>query len=298
MEVGDDSYTKDVCEKEALLNLILRDVSYSPLRMSKGPSLKDKETACGSFVVSATINQKVRDGGINLRYSINSNVFARLKKKLGKKRELIPFLERKLNVQAKVSAYIDYVIKNEIKVTDEEIDFIHRSIKRSNEVAMATNAVVYALASNVWVEAQSKKVKFDVLAVKYDTISEERKPGEWGEFTATDLEDESALLKAIRDTPKGGISPLVETSEGLVIVKVEDKMGFGRAVDINKNPERYVLKKILFPLAVSYKEETVEETRANIFKHKRRKRGKEILDQLIKGADIRYPNGNVIWKER
>lgn len=295
LKVGGQIFTKNDCERDAELAGALKSrvAQFRNLEIS----LRDKEIVCGNFIVFASVRDKIEKQKLNLKYQVNSNKLIRLRRQLGKRNErLFPALEVKLKREAEISSYVDYVLADSINVTSNEIAYIHHKIRRYNETAQMTNALVYAHATNVWKQVISSG-EFDKYAQKYDERPEHGGPGEWGVFDASQLEGDGDLLSVVRATPEGAVTSPIEADGGLLIVKVVKKMGAGPKVAINNDPERFELKRIFFQLPVFYKTETYEETYNNILNTKKKRRAKEIIDEVVKSSKIQYPNGNIIWKQ-
>ena len=297
LKVGGLTFTKNDCERDAELAVTLKS-RVAQLRQLRNTevTLRDKEIVCGNFIVYASVRDKIEKQKLNLKYQVNSNKLIRLRRLLGKRnKRLFPVLEGKLKREAEISSYVDYVLSDSINVSSNEIAYIHHKIKRYNETAQLTNTLVYAHATNVWKQVISSG-EFDKYAQKYDERPEHGGPGEWGVFDASQLEGDGELLSVVRATPEGAVTSPIEADGGLLIVKVIKKMGSGAKVAINNDPERFELKRIFFQLPAFYKMETYEETYNNIFNAKKKRRAKEIIDEVVKSSKIQYPNGNIIWK--
>lgn len=156
-----------------------------------------------------------------------------------------------------------------------------------NEMMTQTNALIYARATNVWIQLKNG-ADFVATARQFTEIPEEvTDNGEWGTLDDQFLRDDPALLAAVKNLKPGAFTPPMEGDNGLMIAKLNGVTDDGA----------YELSRIFFrlPLMIDYPapEElvsTAKRTHAkNIFN--------DLLNRLKKTADVKYPHGQDLFKQ-
>lgn len=172
-----------------------------------------------------------------------------------------------------------------VTVSEADIDGRLQSIADYNTTATATNALIFARATNVWQEVVAKTISFEDAAKKYSEDMYIAEGCEWGMFTRDQLEDEKAV-KALLPTLKiGDITPPVESDGGLAILRLDPS-------DEEKN---ITLSRIFFRLPMYFNEETREEAARTIREEKEREAINEQLKALIQTLKVEYPDGQNLF---
>lgn len=165
--------------------------------------------------------------------------FAAVLEKLdGGERRLVRDIARRELLCARMREKIKEEIQ--IAVSPEEIREHAERLRRYNEIAMATNRLVYARATNVWEELRGG-ADFAAAAKRWseDTDTESCS---WGTFPLSSMDEEPALRAAVGQLKPGAFTPPVEGDNGLLIVRL-------RAIESGANPPLYDLERIFFQLA-------------------------------------------------
>lgn len=170
------------------------------------------------------------------------------------------------------------VAKAAIKVSAEEIDKVINGIKRANEVAMATNRLVYAHATNVWNQIKSRKFTFEEAVSDFSEEEVLSEGGEWGMFSKDMLKDEVQLLKILESAKAGDITPPIESDNGLAIIKISSL-----PTDEDAN---YHIARIFFRLPLMYEEPSRSEVGQGLKKREEEKAVSDKFKELVKAARI------------
>ena len=181
----------------------------------------------------------------------------------------------------------DVVQSADIIITDEMVKERQEQIKKANVRAAATNAFVFAKATNVWQKIVAKELTFEEAASKFSEDAYINEGCEWGTFTRDQLDGEDGVLALLPTLKTGDITPPVESDDGLAILRKDEDDG----------DKTYSFSRVFFRLPYFYDEETPEEACAAL------REGK--ITELIRGAirdniaklKIEYPSGtNLVWK--
>lgn len=292
VSIDDFQYTKEMCEEDARLITALKKTKK---KKSQDIVVTDRErsVACSNFISRCTVEKALTSIGVSSRNDVDPKRVKALARRLNLKKSNISeeALKRRFERDALIASYVNLIVSNDYPVTSNQIINAQNRIKWSNEISEATNALVYATASNVYARIK-KGEDFFQLAKEFDQLPVHGDPGEWGRITASWYSDDAAFLKLLKETPIGGITPPVEADEGLLIVKVLSKKSLEK--DGNKE-DYYDLQRIYFKLPIFYKEESYEDTKKNIHKAKCEKLAREIIDKAIKDVKVVYPNGKIKW---
>lgn len=191
-------------------------------------------------------------------------------------------------VDEELDARIDYVVATNailkarpIVVTDEDVQKRIQSIKDYNARAVATNAVVWAKATNVWNEVMANTNQFEELAKKYSEDEYISSGCEWGMFTRDLLSDEVALGVYLPTMKVGDITPPIESDGGLAIVRMDE----------SDDPKNLSFSRIFFRLPMFYDEETADEARQNLIETRTKDEIGETLKEYAAKLKVEYPDG-------
>ena len=211
------------------------------------------------------------------------------------KASLPPALQGILDSQIAMEALLsavrdDEFAKRPMEISQETIDQRIGNIQKYNEIALATNALVFARATNVWEQILAGG-DFTALAEKY-TEDEDGKGegGEWGLFELGQLTDDAEVVKLLREMKPGDISMPIEGDNGLMIMKLENVT--------DTEPPRYEISRIFFQLPEIFDIPAAEEMMAEEIKEYKTKILEERVRDLVIKAKIEYPYGKAILDEQ
>lgn len=168
-----------------------------------------------------------------------------------------------------------------IEVTDEEVAHRLAQIEAYNQRAAATNALVYAQASNVWQQVVAATNRFEELAAQFSQDEYIAQGCEWGMFTQDQLRDETMLKECLQKMKVGDLTPPIESDGGLAIVRL----------DPSDDSANITLSRIFFRLPMFYDAEKPAEAKAELLRQRQSQLIRETIDREIKKLKIEYPDG-------
>ena len=181
----------------------------------------------------------------------------------------------------------DVIHSATIVITDEMVNERQGQIKRANERAAATNACVFAKATNVWQKIVSAELTFEDAASKYSEDEYIKEGCDWGCFTRDQLEGEEGVLALLPTIKTGDITPPIESDGGLAILRKDE----------DDNPKTFSFSRVFFRLPYFYDEETSEQARAALHEQKTTELIRATMKKNIDKLKVEYPNGtNMVWK--
>lgn len=159
----------------------------------------------------------------------------------------------------------------DVSVSEEELDVAMARLSAYADMAAATNALVYARATNVWNEIR-RGADFSSMAARW---SEDDDPSscEWGAFPLAALDDSPELQRILPKMSLGDVTPPVEGDNGLVVVRLAD-------VDRSTDPVCYCLDRIFFKLPECAPPLSRDEIARKIAEERRRRQ----LDSLLRSV--------------
>ena len=190
-------------------------------------------------------------------------------------------------------------VADAMTVTDAAVSNQVAIMLREDAQARATNAVIYATASNVWIRAFNG-VDFAALADQYSqepgkgpggvVLNALKKPAECdaNDFAVEKLEDGSnPVWESISKLRDGDLTPPLSTAEGLAVYKcvkyIEKSESTGAPA--------WILARIVFHRALLYPELTPAEVRERMELDLRQKAYARFSNGLHEGAKVEFPNG-------
>lgn len=172
-------------------------------------------------------------------------------------------------------------------VTDEMIDERLRKIQQANSIAVMTNAVIFAKATNVWERIVANELSFEEAALKFSEDEYIREGCDWGCFTRDQLEGEDAVLALLPTIKAGDITPPIESDGGVSILRKDE----------DDNEKTYSFSRVFFKLPYFYEEETREQARAALAEHEEKELIQEAIRANIGKLKVEYPDGtNMVWE--
>ena len=233
--VGKESLTLDSVEKMAHLRVKLEMLRAPNMRSEQRERLrqKAKSEAVPFFVQSCLYSAYLAESGMAIPSSERDNYKAKMAGTF--KTKDFNALSGKLTEgeAALLAKQIDGVLaikeakkriiaQTGIIVSEKEKDDFIAKVIRMNALSAATNAAVYARATNVWNKISSREISFEEAAADYSEAEVSEEGGEWGRFSFDNLRGEDELIEAIRKSSPGDVTPPVECDNGLAIIKVLD----------------------------------------------------------------------------
>ena len=210
--------------------------------------------------------------------------------------------ERRVRIEATCSKVRKiYLEKHPVTVRAEEADAFLKRVVNYNAKANATNALVWARASNIWARVKSGE-DFKELAKKFtedDSVSEEG--GEWGTYTLGDLEKEGEgeLARMLASTGVGQTVPPLESDNGVALIRI-DNVTDTYGADITSGPRpfsaHYELSRIYFKLAQTYEISSREENEKEIRQYHEGEAFKAFVMGLLKDDGVEYPCGQTLFE--
>lgn len=181
----------------------------------------------------------------------------------------------------------DVLSATPVVVTDEMARGRIRQIEEANRRAAATNALVFATATNVWRKITSGELTFEAAATKYSQDEYIADGCEWGCFSREQLEDDPAVLALLPKLKTGDITPPVESDGGLAILRKDE----------DDNPKTFSFSRVFFRLPCFFDEETPDEARRTLLEQKATELVQGTIRSYISKLRVEYPDGtNQVWK--
>ena len=169
-----------------------------------------------------------------------------------------------------------------VVVTDEDVQTEIKRVRDYNLTAGATNAFVFAEATNVWRDVQAKKISFEDAAAKFSQDMYISEGCEWGSFTADQLGSEETALKAhLQKMSAGEVTPPVESDGGLAIVRLDER----------DSEQIMTLSRIFFRLPMFFDVPSEEQARQDLKTRRELQVVNDTFEGLAKKFAIEYPNG-------
>lgn len=195
-------------------------------------------------------------------------------------------------VDAEIRDRVDYatvtnaiLAANPVVVTEPMVQKRLKEIADYNARAEATNAVVFARATNVWQKIAGKEITFEDAAKAYSEDAYLAYGCEWGLFTREQLSDEAEVLRLLPTLKVGDVTPPVESDGGLAILRM----------DASDDPDNVAFSRVFFRLPMFYTQETPAEARAALKEELSRERISETLKGVASKLKIEYPDGTNVF---
>lgn len=195
-------------------------------------------------------------------------------------------LDEEIRALAILQTVTNHIIqKANIAVSNEDVQSRISKITDYNRKASATNALVYAQATNIWRRITAKEITFEEAARRYSETSDVDDEAEWGSFTKDQLSDEPDILALWPTLKVHDITPPVEADGGLAILRREE----------NDKDDIYSFSRIFFRLPLLYEVEAPEIIRAELRAEKEHEVVEETLQACASRLKIEYPDGTNIF---
>ena len=199
------------------------------------------------------------------------------------------YLDQAILDHARYIAVTNAIISNgPIVITDTMVSNRIESIVRGNEIVAQTNALIYAHATNIWSQIVSKKIPFDVAATNYSEDVYIKNGSEWGTFSLDQIADDLKLLVMLPTLDIGGITPPIESDNGLAIIRVDER---------SDDRKTYTFSRIFFRLPMLYDVETPDEARETLRKEAELSLIRTKLEAQRAKLKVDYPCGAELFAE-
>lgn len=110
-----------------------------------------------------------------------------------------------------------------LTVTPEEVKAMQTRFQAVHDASVATNAVIYATASNVYHRIRAHEITFEEAVQDFNQDTDMEEDGAWCTVRLSQLEDEPLLAAHLRAAKAGDVLPPLEIDNALCIVKVGAK---------------------------------------------------------------------------
>ena len=192
-------------------------------------------------------------------------------------------------------AYID---KNPDAVEKVDVDAYVKRVENYNRMAAATNALVWAKATNIWNQAKAGADFAELAAEHSEDEGNSDGGGEWGVFRLSDLASDGNLAKVVSALGIGDVSAPVEADNGLNIVKLVDVVDErGESVSGARIGDlRYELARIFFRLPEVYEIPTRDEAARLIRAAAENRAVRKFVEGLVANDGAEFPVGTEIFE--
>lgn len=168
----------------------------------------------------------------------------------------------------------------DVSVSEEELDVAMERLSAYADMAAATNALVYARATNVWNEIR-RGADFASMAARWSE-DDDSSSCEWGAFPLAALDDSPELQRILPEMSPGDVTPPVEGDNGLVVVRLVE-------VDRSFVPASYRLDRIFFRLPECAPTLSRDELAVEIAEERRRSQLAAILRSVREKTVVKRP---------
>ena len=200
-------------------------------------------------------------------------------------------LEKRIAIESTAEAVRIWHEKNyPCSLSADEIAKYRTRQRAYNERAAATNALIFAQATNICRQLASG-LSFEAAVNQYSTDEGEAEGGEWGDFNIDDFKDEPQLKAVVASLKPGDISEPVEGDGGLMIVKLNDYVK-----DVN-GETRLSLSRIFLHLPEFYPELDDQAFAAELKTARQNRMFTEFVKRLVDVSPPIFPNGDSMFED-
>jgi len=213
--------------------------------------------------------------------------------------EEIQTINERVHIEATCSkARKAYLAKNPDAIEKVDVDAYIKRVENYNNMASATNALIWAKATNVWNQIKSGADFAELVAEHSEDEGSSDDGGTWGVFRLSDLSGDGNLAKIVSALDVGAVSAPVEADNGLNIVKLVD------VVDERGEPVsgarigdlRYELARIFFRLPEIYEIPARDEAARLIHEAATDRAARKFVQGLIANDGAEFPVGTEIFE--
>lgn len=214
--------------------------------------------------------------------------------------------ERMFYYEVGVSYLMNKVIAKRIPpkavVNEQFVSNVQASVRQDNLMATKTNEMRRAFLTQLRNRIVAGEIPFEKAAAEYSLTFDGQKPknfsGDWGTVEERDMNDPK-LAAAVFALKRGEISPVLEDSDRLHLVKVEQIIPAKKDADDRiVSRERRKLKHVYLPKEELY----VEDSPIVLTQDLKRQMQQQAVDAFIMGLmtngtnKVEYPNGRVLFR--
>ena len=191
-----------------------------------------------------------------------------------------------------------FISKNKAKIKPIPTASFMSYLTNYNHAAEATNAVIWARATNLWQKAKAGGDFGELAGANTEDESHPEK-GEWGAFRIGDLGGDGDLEKVVAAMKVGDVSPPLEADNGLNIIRLD------AVTDVRDNPisdaqrnasSRYHLSRIFLRLPEIYDIPPAEEAAATLKMKAEDDEFLKFLQGLMAVDGVKYPHGEAVFE--
>jgi len=185
---------------------------------------------------------------------------------------------------------------NEKPLASDELAKRRRTFVEYNKRVAATNALVWAEASNLWKRVQADVAAFDREVEKYQENEAEHvfSDPDMGEVSLSFFEDDPVWKERLAKAKEGDVLPPRLGDNGVLMVKILQCIPIS-AQENGKEP-RWRFAKMFWELAAEWEPQTDEELLADLKMFHRRDGRERGMKEVLSAAKISYPSGTNLLK--
>lgn len=189
-----------------------------------------------------------------------------------------------------------YIENNADKIDKVDVDAFVKRVEKYNQMAAATNALVWAHATNLWLQVKGG-ADFGDLSDQYSEDEGHTTGGSWGVFRYEDLANDGNLAKTVAALEVGAVSQPIEADNGLNIIKLVDIVNAnGEPVDGPRTGNiRFELARIFLRLPEIYEIPPRDEAEKQMKDAAQNRAVRLFIEKLTEGDGAEYPSGTVIF---
>lgn len=278
-----------------LMNPVCKERDAKDYRLSRSRSFVPE------YVTKQLLVQEARRRGLKAtpeKVDMMENIMANVAKREGKTAEQFltslgrkgDLLRQDMKEQALIQTLRQVEFGEKLTITQEDIKKVEKGCKKYNDMCEATNRLVQAHAEKVVARLRAG-ADFSQVAKEVSQVKD-GEGGFWGEFGRAEIDDAQIRHEAFT-LPVGEFSKPIDTADGLVIIKVLERVGVDSpAATLSAKVK---LARILF-LLTEFKQLPDEKViRSEVEKSRLESLQRNWLTGMLKRARVEYPNGTNFW---
>ncbi len=182
----------------------------------------------------------------------------------------------------KVETLMNTVFSNEVHVTEADIAKAHAKDEAYNAEANATNALSRSVAADIVKRARAGE-DFAKLADRFSRELDDYPHGDMGDCDQNDFSEAPMVWTAVKKTPVGGVTDVLEGEDGFFVYKVVAKHS---AKESTTETDALQLSRVYIPKAYVIEEKPEDEFREEVEESKRSKFVQDLQEKLRRESTI------------
>jgi len=298
--------TKGEIERQARTVMVLNMNKQRRTKVEKSDiSLFRRQCASGSDIVvnRACIAKYAEEHGLTNSVENVTRVTRRIERQFGVRSKKLkrwhnlddlkymlgknaPILDQEVVARASFQTVTNFILTSKpVVVTGESVTNRIKAICRYNERMTATNALIFAQATNVWKRIISKELTFEQAATNYSEDAYLDMGCEWGTFSRDQIADDPSVLAILPNLKVGDITPPLESDGGLGILRLDE-------IEQDKN---FTFSRVFFKLPMFFDVESPEQARAVLLEKAQENLIRNELSATRAKMRIEYPSGTNLF---